>query len=503
MARKKTRKPKFTRLLNQSSEIIAIVDDEFKVLFANQACCDWLATTEHDLLASTLSYSSHSAADAAAAPTVNGICPPPSIFQSSTASTTGTIFTQANGKMQWKQACFVKITEPDFPLDTAMVIASGPDLDQPPTADAGRAGSMHQILAKLAHKHQQWFTLDSLICDSSSMQKARRQFAACAANTEDCLFVGPPGSGKERLARTLFCERNRLADQQLRKSQPTPSPQDEVDDLGLVTIHCSIADSQHIQSSIKEWAFDQRSRQSSDWLLLLDVDSLTTEAQVELLGYTQLPDFKIRMLATATSNLESLARAGQFIPELASYFSVQVIELPPLSQRAADIPLLIQYFIELNNQSSSKQIAGCTDEVIEDFLEYKWPGNMDELSQTIQMAHAAATKSTITSSDLPDEFVQGLSATQIGTYEPTVIDLEQYLQSIEAELIGRALKESRNNKTKAAKLLTVSRAKLLRRAAALNILATPKKEESADLIDPSAFKIAEQEPNQEPGDKEE
>ena len=463
MARKKTRKPKLTRLLDNSDQIIAIVDEDFAVLYANAACCHWLATDEAELLSTTLHYSSSDTSKPA-----NGICPPPALLESPEFHSHGAIFSDAVEKRIWKNASFTRINDPTFPLTSILIVGSGPDLPAlPDHADTGSPNVLHSLLSEIKQQHKQKHSLANWIGESSSAKKVRRQLNAIASNVADCLIFGPAGCGKEHLARTIFHERN-------------------LDNADLIPVHCSIADGQLIQNSIKEWVFEQRSKETNDWLLLLDIDRLGQEAQAELLGYTNLPDFHLRILATSQNDLEELARAGDFNQELASYLTVQTIEVQPLAKRTQDIGLLAQFFIEQNNQNFNQQIQCCSDDVLEAFYEYHWPRNIEELSQTLKAAHDAAKKRTIELDDLPDAFHHGLSAARIGKFEPTTIQLDDYLASIEKELVRRALKQSKNNKSKAAELLGINRAKLLRRAAALGLIDQPEKSKK-DQIDESAF----------------
>ena len=82
MARKKTRKPKLSRLFDQSAEIVAVVDSDFEVVYANSACCDWLCIEESHLLATEINYSSVEKSAATGDP--NGICPSPDLFVDTT-----------------------------------------------------------------------------------------------------------------------------------------------------------------------------------------------------------------------------------------------------------------------------------------------------------------------------------------------------------------------------------------------------------------------------------
>ena len=470
MARKKTRKPKLSRLFDQSAEIVAVVDSDFEVVYANSACCDWLCIEESHLLATEINYSSVEKSAATGDP--NGICPSPDLFVDPPKSELGAIFANNNGFKKWKKAVFTTIFDPTHPLQTVLIVAYGPDLPHPPAESNNNSPSnLHMVLSQLKQDDQQIYSTANLIGKSQSLQKIRRQVEAVANNDSDCLIIGPRGSGKEHLARTIFFQRNR-------------------DRSDLIPIHCSIADSQLIQNSIKEWVFEQRSKRTNDWLLLIDIDQLGREAQSELLGYTQIPDFHLRILATSASCLEELAKAGNFNQELANYLSIQNIRVSALKDRIQDLPLLTQYFVERENASSNAQISGCSEDVLEAFYEYHWPRNLDELGQTISEAHKASSSSVIEMNDLPDSFRHGLAAARIGKHEQTTIQLDEYLASIETELIRRALDVSQNNKTKAAQMLGISRAKLLRRASATGLIDKPAEKTESNLVDESAFKEA-------------
>ena len=125
---------------------------------------------------------------------------------------------------------------------------------------------------------------------------------------------------------------------------------------------------------------------------------------------------------------------------------------------------------------------------MQQFIEFHWPENIDQLNRTIQVAARNTSGVEITAEDLPDEFQHALKAMRIGTASETEIQLDQYLNDIEKELVTRALKQAKGNKTKASKLLGISRTKLLRRIQFLG-LAGPDSDSApgADELDSSAF----------------
>jgi len=176
------------------------------------------------------------------------------------------------------------------------------------------------------------------------------------------------------------------------------------------------------------------------------------------------------LVAATTGDLRPAVDREDVLPELFYLLTPLSIELPPLRRRGEDLPLLAQHFLEAMNPGSDKQVTGLAEGVLEKFREYNWPGNLDELAAVLEEARTACRGSTIGLGDLPFRFRSGLDAQAVApsaTFSPE--PLEEYLARIEAEQIRRALKQSRQNKSKAAELLGVTRARLYRRMEALGI----------------------------------
>ena len=455
---------KLPRLLDNSPNLVAMVNEQYEVVYANEACCQWLEVAAEKLIGTVLQYSR---ADTGDAESCNGICPSPRLFSGECDQETGYVHRIQNGVRVFRAASFSRIETENEERTAVLVVADR--TDSPLPENDGEKIDWHQLLATLQKRQQQIFKSDSLAGTSDQAIRVRRQVQAVAANDADCLIIGPPGSGREHVARTIFHERD-LANVQ------------------LVPVHCAIADSEQIQNAIKNWVFERRNNQSADVLLLLDIDGLSVDAQSELLGYTRLPDFEMPIMATASHDLKLMASQGEFSQSLAFHLSIQTIELTPLASRIEDVPLLIQAFIEDANRTSSQQVAGASEEVLATMKEYDWPRNVAELKQCIDAAHEQCTGSTIQLSHLPEAFNHALSASRIGYHNLQPIDLTQFLEGIEKELITRALAQSGNNKTKASQLLGISRARLLRRSSSLEVNDSKNSEE--ELIDESEFKEA-------------
>jgi transcriptional regulator with PAS, ATPase and Fis domain len=146
------------------------------------------------------------------------------------------------------------------------------------------------------------------------------------------------------------------------------------------------------------------------------------------------------------------------------------IEMPALSRRPEDLAPLAQHFLEDLNRQEPKQLGGFDDQVWPLFARYSWPGNLDELAAVVRAAHEQAGETLVRPHDLPFRFRDGLAAQELSPVpEPAPLLLDPLLTKLETRLITLALERSRNNKSKAADLLGINRARLLRRIEQLQI----------------------------------
>jgi DNA-binding NtrC family response regulator len=240
---------------------------------------------------------------------------------------------------------------------------------------------------------------------------------------------------------------------------------------------------------MKELASQNKKRQhdpaaTTSTLLLLEVDKLDARSQQEVLGYLQLPGFSIRTISTATQEL--FAQESSFDQQLASHLSTLTIELPTVTQRREDLPLLAQAILEFGNDKNVKQFSGFTRQAIEQICEYDWPQNLDQLTAEIENAAAQATGNIIQATDFSDRIHHAIQAQRFAAKPEVRIQLDDFLLNIEKQLVERSIAQAKGNKTKAAELLGISRAKLSRR---LQQFETPEPENDPALqVDESVFK---------------
>jgi DNA-binding NtrC family response regulator len=134
-----------------------------------------------------------------------------------------------------------------------------------------------------------------------------------------------------------------------------------------------------------------------------------------------------------------------------------------------DLPQLAQLLLEDLNALGGKQVAGFEPEALDALAAYSWPGEVDELAETIRHAHDRTENARITADDLPPQLHQSLRATSSPRRAEQPIDLADVLRSVESELIDRAMLRAKGNKAKAARMLGIARARLLRRIEQLGL----------------------------------
>lgn len=487
MAKHKPSSKPLTRLFERSNSPAYVVSPDGTIIYANDACAAWLGLELSSLISTRCSYASPFTTTPDRDPT-SGLCPPPSLLgatpESEPCETPGWVWAGVDQPtLSWRRATMSPMFDGNQELMSVLVVCGSSDLREPPPVDPIQASTdsrqLHLALAQIRAASDRRYSLESLVGTSPFANRLRRQFNAAIESKSDCLIFGPPGSGKEHAARTIHAVRQ----------------QDQAADL--LTIHCSIADQPLIQQRIKELAGNQPgsklppTQQEPGRLLLLNVDQLGEAAQLELLGFFQLPNFALRCIATASVPLITLAEQGSFSVELAYHLSTMTIEMVSMARRQIDVPLIAQALLERDNFRRDRQLTGFSQEAMHLLTEYHWPENLDQLSRMIQIAIENSSTTIISEQDLPEELIHAIKALRIGTARETSIQLDSYLGQIESELIRRALVQAKGNKSRASKLLGISRAKLLRRIQFFDLGSSgtrqPAVEKETGQVDSSAF----------------
>ena len=203
------------------------------------------------------------------------------------------------------------------------------------------------------------------------------------------LILGETGTGKELVAAAIH-------HMSPRKDRP------------LITVNCAALPANLMESELfgrEKGAFTGADARhigrfevaNGSTLCLDEIGELSLEMQAKLLRVIQHNEFErlgssqtikvdVRIMATTNRNLEEEVRKGRFRQDLYYRLNVFPITVPPLRQRAEDIPLLVQAFIERYSRKLGKQITSIHKEALKALKDYPWPGNIRELENIIERA---------------------------------------------------------------------------------------------------------------------
>jgi DNA-binding NtrC family response regulator len=168
----------------------------------------------------------------------------------------------------------------------------------------------------------------------------------------------------------------------------------------------------------------------------------------------------VRIIAATNKDLERLVREGQFRKDLYYRLKVMVVEMPPLRDRVEDILLLSNLFIEEINRELGKNLKGLSEEAKKLMCQYHWPGNVRELRNVIERGMILADQEFITPKNLPFEIRQSIrEETEDLNKDLNELD-DLSLEGAEKAHLSRVLSRFDWNKSKASKVLGISRATL-------------------------------------------
>ncbi len=299
------------------------------------------------------------------------------------------------------------------------------------------------------------------------------------ADTPTTVLVdGESGTGKELVARALH-------DHSSRKDRP------------FIKVNCAAIPKTLMESELfgyERGAFTgavgskpgRFELASSGTLFLDEVGEIPLEMQVKLLRVLQESEFErvggiktisvdVRLVAATNRDLKTKVEEGTFRDDLYYRLNVVPMTLAPLRERAGDIPELVEFFVDKFNERLKKSVVGVSTDALARLERYPFPGNIRELENIIERAILFADGAEIVEADLSPEVLahQGdgvISPSSAGGVQaaPGQVDvplgnegLKQQVKAatsrLERELIIRALKQTGDNVTHAARLLKISR----------------------------------------------
>ena len=213
----------------------------------------------------------------------------------------------------------------------------------------------------------------------------------------------------------------------------------------------------------------------SGTLILENIEKISEEIQFRIHAYLETHTFRrigacrelkanTRIVATTNYDLEKFVNFGSFSRELYFRFKAFEIIIPPLRKRKNDILHLSRYFIDYYNQKFEHNVIGLTPEAEQMFVNYTWPGNVEELKLILKRAVLLAKEGQISLSVLPIDMGQQ----KITDFESEFLG-NCSLRDIERLHIERVLLRTKGNKSKAAELLNISRTTLREKMRLFNL----------------------------------
>jgi len=305
---------------------------------------------------------------------------------------------------------------------------------------------------------------ENIVGRSDALAYALDMAARAAQSDVTVLINGETGTGKELVARGIHCSSRR-------KGKP------------FVTINCGaipkdLLESElfgHVKGAFTGAATHKKGKIESaegGTLFLDEIGELPLELQVKLLrliqeheiekvGETGRIKIAVRIIAATHRNLLAMVADGSFREDLYYRLNVVPIELPPLRERAEDIPELVQHFFEAVRNKQGRPNLKMPIALLPYFSAYHWPGNVRELENAIERLVVLASSDAIAFEDLPEALRKRRPALDTLQMELPAHGIS--LEAVEKELIAQALGRFHGNQTQAARYLDLSRKTLIYR----------------------------------------
>jgi two-component system response regulator HydG len=321
----------------------------------------------------------------------------------------------------------------------------------------------------------QQFDSQNIIGKSPAMLKLLETVSQVAPSEATVLISGESGTGKELIAGALHFN-------SLRKNGP------------FVKINCAAITETLLESELfghEKGAFtgaDRRkegrfSQAHGGTLLLDEVSEMSLMMQVKLLRALQEREFNrvggeatiqvdVRVIAATNKDLMEQINDGAFREDLYYRLNVVELEVPPLSDRKEDIPLLTRHFLEMFAAKNRKEIKGFTPKAMDNLIHYNWPGNVRELMNAVERAVVLARSSYLDEADFPfmKDFLTENKQKDSISPDALFLQGDAPLEEIEKTAILKTLQAANGNKSEAARRLGITRKTLHKKLKAYGVM---------------------------------
>ncbi|HVW97183.1 MAG TPA: sigma-54 dependent transcriptional regulator [Mucilaginibacter sp.] len=377
-----------------------------------------------------------------------------------------------------KMGAYDYITKPLYPDEILNTITKAIETHHALVEDKETEKNSYEKPSTRENKKQS-FGSDFVTGTSKVSRELTRQIELVAPTAYSVIILGESGTGKESVAKSIHMNSPR-------HNQPFIAM-----DCGSLTKE--LAQSEffgHEKGSFTGALYTKIGHfemANGGTLFLDEVGNLSYEIQAALLrtvqerkvkriGSTKEIDLDVRIIIATNENLLDAIQKGRFREDLYHRFNEFSIYIPPLRERGTDIMLLAEHFLKIANQELSRNVTTFSPEVIECFMNYRWPGNVREMKNVVRRATLLTEGNEILMKALPLD----ISNFKLPVYDYSPVaemqeikenrhDLKNAALEAEYETILRVLREVNFNKTRAAEILNIDRKTLYNKMKAINI----------------------------------
>jgi DNA-binding NtrC family response regulator len=454
-------------VLQQAREPAFWLNGELKLTWVNRA---WEALTGHEAAAAVgLICQPHGPTHAGDLAGLGGSLYPPDESLAGRPAATRTLIIRPGGERIWRRIEFWPFHNERGELVALLGLIRG--IDDPAITPDSEAQRLRAELMDVRDRLQERHTHDSLIGCGPAHRRLLDQVSAAAASSVPVLIVGEPGTGKRLVARTIH--------------QLGPRRQAPIVPLDCVALPADLLERElfgpvtSLSHPAEAPVLPRLALPEGSTLLIGDILELPRDLQGRLVAALDSP---VRILATTTGDPDAAVRAERLRPDLYFALTTLVIRPGPLRERLEELPLLAQHLLERTNIRGGPQRSGFSGEALRTLLTYDWPGNLRELNRVIDEARRHGAGTLIEMADLPAAIRGHLaSAYAPPSAPPPITPLDHLLTQVERRLIENAMQRARQNKSRAAELLGISRPRLYRRIKELGL---PDEPEPAEEVTP-------------------
>jgi len=341
-----------------------------------------------------------------------------------------------------------------------------------------KARSLQTEVKKLKEREDLLLGFDNIIGTSRKMAGIFHMIQEVAGHDTNVLIQGESGTGKELFARALHRQSHRKG-------------------MAFVDVNCAAIPATLLESELfgyEAGAFtDARKRKiglldcaNGGTMLLDEIGDMSFQLQAKFLrvleegylrrlGGTENIPMDVRFVFSTNKDLSQMVKDGRFREDLYYRISVVPIVIPPLRERGEDVLLLARHYVKVFNRKFRKKVLGFSDEAEQILLVYHWPGNVRELKNIVERIMILQNVgTTILPENLPAEMRTavegGPSRIFVDAFLPDLSPegmdytalTEEITKDIKGKILSRALEMSGGRKSEAARLLNISRYKLIR-----------------------------------------